>query len=41
MIYGDSPTYGWMYKLVGEWVGPCQITKNGKNVDLIEIIDSA
>ena len=23
----DSPTYGWMYGLMGGWVGSCQITK--------------
>ena len=34
--------YGWVYGLLGEWVGQwvvsCQITKTKINLDLIEII---
>ena len=29
---------GWMYRLVGGWVGSCQITNNRINLELIEII---
>ena len=42
MIYGDTPTNGWVYGLlggwVGQWVGACQITKNQIKLDLIEPI---
>ena len=36
MICADSPPVGG--GLVDEWVGSSQITKNGINIDLIEII---
>ena len=29
--------YGWMYGLVGEWVGSCKITQYRINLELIEI----
>ena len=42
MICGDTPTQGlvcgWMDGSVGRWVGPGQITKNFKNVDLSKMI---
>ena len=37
MIYGDSPTYGWLGGSVGVWVLSCQISKNGIKLGLIEI----
>ena len=38
MICRDTPTHGWVYGLVGRWVGLGQITKILKNVDSIKII---
>ena len=42
MIYGDTPTHGWVCGLLGglvdESVGSGQMTKNLINFDLIEII---
>ena len=40
MIYGESPTYGWVGELVDEWVLSCQMTNNKINLYLIETIDS-
>ena len=38
MICEDTPIYGWVYEWLGWWVGSSQITKNGINLDLSEII---
>ena len=42
MICRDTPTHGWVCGWldgsVGQWVGSGQMTNNGINLDLIEII---
>ena len=39
MIYGDTHTYGWVYWCMdGLMDGSCHITKNGINLDFIQII---
>ena len=34
----ESPPHGWVYGLVGEWVGSCEINKILINLDLIKIV---
>ena len=38
MVCGDTPTYGWVYVWVGQWVVSCQNTTNLINLCLIEKI---